>query len=382
MKKSDSEQILTAPDTIVTWDLVSRDLKVYILEWTNPSTMLSMWGANRGSRNAVAHSLNKISASTLLRLIPIWDNRIKEGELLGGSEIENKGYRDARFEVSRFQQLARILNLGSRWKQFKTLEEGVLALMTVPLNQLNPEDVKCLTLGGVRNLPSEFILAERMRLEKRFGKERVEMIIKKIKKGHDSTEEDYYNKSTVLAMMVLRTSDNTTLQDFFADVVLNLCQDAILDPLQDFLSYARDKKNERLLEIFEWLTNSKGDAVRRYIDYINSLNPFGNYASEKNIGIDKISCKCYSLLTQPGCLDQPIPLIKMSAECYTALSAKYSNDVLWCLALLYNSWHKALDLHSTMIAHAQYQAIENTSPADFHDGEQFITGPSFSTLKV
>lgn len=387
MVKSDSERQSTAPGRIVTWDLIPRDLKVYILERTNPSTLFSMWGLSRGSRDAVAHCLYNISASTLLRLLPISaDVRLEEGELLGSSVIENKGYRNARLEVSRFQQLARILNLGSRWKQFKTLEEGVLALMTVPLNQLNAEDVKCMTMDGIPKLPSEFVLAERMKLEKRFGIERVETIIKKINRGHDNTEgkqaplieEDYYNKFTVLAMMVLRISDNTALQDFFADVAINLCKDDILDSLQDLLSHAQDMKNERLLEIFEWLTDSKGDAVRRYLDYIDSLNPAGNYASEKMVSIDIISSNCYSLLAQPGCLDRPIPLIKMSSECFTALNAKCSNDVLWCLALIYNSWQLALDLHSTMRAQAQYQAIEKLNPPDFLDRERSITGLSFS----
>lgn len=316
------------------WDTLPKDVKRYILKFLDLATLQSLQQTRKLEGELVSQAINNflrtVPAPTLLRELPVYvvDPRNELGVDEG---------LPARSEVLKFQNLARRFNHQTRWQRFATMEAGVLALMTVPLNQLQPNAVRCLTFNENNYFESEFVEAEMEHL----SRSRVEEFVDKIMAHRHITDEVSARYLRAFVVMTLRATDDFFVQDCIVDIYC-VTDDNFRDPLLNLFQYADKHNHRRILDILAWLTNKNieelGETLR---------NP--DYRGEQ-----VAMMKLLYLLAEPSCFVEGAPF---KDHYYCMHSVVYNpqigiNYTLWSLACLYQSWGKALSMYNTLVSHA------------------------------
>jgi hypothetical protein len=367
--------ILAEHESTSTWDLLPADLMAYLIARTNLPTLFSMRLVSKGSCDAVQHCLkNIISATSLLRSLHFYQRH--ESEV--GCRIDlSEGYRNARSQILKFQKLAKLLNLGDRWQNFNTVEGGVLALMTVPLAQLNADKVRCLAYGGERVIQAECVKAEITRL----GEGRVNEIVKRLEGFEKKLQQDYvvhnYEYLKVRALMILRVTDDSEIQDFLIKVDYVPRKD-IASLLLGLWYYAKKTNKSRAIEVLEWLIETDRDDCEKTLEKMILENDTSMIMQRSTA----ILFKLRAMLAQAGYWEEPVSLMEISSkfwECLYNDNHGYETDYTLSTCVLLFGWERGFDLYLTVRSHANtLLSISKMVSGKLRTSYPFSTGPSFT----
>ncbi len=371
------------------WKLLPLDIQKYIMTLTDRSSLFAVSRVSKTMNTMVKRYLTGMPAPQLLRLLPLWD----------GINSGDEAYRAARREMLGFNLLLQSIEMDKGFQKFNTMEEGILALITVPREQLNSDDVLKLVFGpggNDANIESEgqseiakFISSHLQTEIKKLGEDRVKELVSQLKTRNSrspdpeesqlNVRDDQYLK--VMAVMILRASKDEVIHKHLVELHCTPWS-KLVEPLSRLYQYANENNNQRILEIIAWLIEVK----------IEDIQP----ALNKMMGTPQKAHKTFILhkldylLAQPGCLDLPIPLEKDSSEIRQALLGRYSsshNDIsynytLWSCALLFGSFKKADHLWQTIFMQVCLSNDKKYSGQRHYVSIRNGDSPSFSNFRL
>lgn len=242
-----------------------------------------------------------------------------------------ESYQRARADILYLQRVVKSSRLFEKFETFSNLEGGILALMFGRLNHLDVPSIKRLLPDSADALSSAM---EAQEIEK-LGKARIDAIVNKISAHYRSTnkhKESDLKYLTILAILILRATDDERLQTFLVDVHCTNESENTLDAhMRQLRVYADVPQRRHIWNLLNMLEDHKSEVmIEAVIDY---------------------------LLAQPDSLNNPLPDVTNSLLVNPKMMIPFAenhdgpdNYVLWSLVMLYQSWEKAFEVLGTMQA--------------------------------